>query len=75
MPRRIDVQLHKMHMTNLVETPDIPGLVAQTQGFQLSQELLVVVTRICLQRGFRIYRHSVGPTAKEFRLLLMCGHY
>ena len=28
MPRRIDVQLHKMHMTNLVETPDIPGLVA-----------------------------------------------
>jgi len=35
----------------------------------------VVVSRLSLQRGFRIYRHSVGPTAKEFRLLLMCGHY
>lgn len=69
------MKLHNQGMTNLVETPNMTDLVDQTKNYQLSQDLLQQVMKLAAQRGFRIYRHSVGPSAKEFRLLLMCAHY
>ena len=48
-------------------------LIEQTKDYSNGNEVLAQVSRLAVQRGFRIYRHSVGPMAKEFRLLLMCG--
>jgi len=46
-----------------------------TRGYTMSTDLLVQVIKLAAQRGFRVYRHSVSPAAKEFRLLLMCAQY
>ena len=60
-------------MTQLYETPFMNELIEQTKDYSNGNEVLAQVSRLAVQRGFRIYRHSVGPMAKEFRLLLMCG--
>ena len=62
-------------MTNLVETPNMAEFDEMTRGYTLSTDLLVQVIKLAAQRGFRVYRHSVSPAAKEFRLLLMCAQY
>lgn len=43
--------------------------------YERSDELLNVLSKMCHERGFRLYRHSTGTYLREQKILLMCGQY
>ena len=71
----MDVTMCKVMMNNLFDTPDMDGMIAQCENFDRSDQLLLRVSFLCQKRGFKFYRHSVGPTVRDFRVILMCGLY
>ena len=43
--------------------------------YEKSDDLINHLSRMCHDRGFRLYRHSTGSHLRETKILLMCNHY
>ena len=75
MPQKQDIDLTKFPMGLVFDTPNFEDILKIREEYNNPIDVLNRLTNLCLAKGFRVYRHSLGAKHAETRLLIMCSCY